>query len=96
MNLDPTIPQPNRPWGVTCGLFKGLLAVVMLWVGLHSGFIGWAYRQEKGAGMPLIVGLFLVIIGLLLLVRGVRQIKRCLWPPEPDHRDAIWPGRLTR
>lgn len=93
MDLEPTVPQPNRPWGLTFGVFTGALAVVLLWSGFHSVLIGWAYRLEMGAWMPIFVGLLLVLAGLPLLVQALRQVKQAIWPPEPDRSDDIWIGQ---
>ena len=84
MKLADNQPKPNRPLGVLLGLLKGLLALVLLWIGQNSLLIGWAYHAEKGAWLPQVTGIVMIIIGLPLLVAALSQIVRHLRNPDDD------------
>ena len=84
MKLADNQPKPNRPLGVLLGLFKGFLAIVLLWVGQNSLLIGWAYHMEKGAWLPKTVGIVMMVIGLPLLVTSLSQIVRNLRSSEDE------------
>ena len=73
MKLTLETPQPRRPLAVLAGLVKIALAAVLVWFGLHSALVGWAYQHQKGAVVPIIVGGLSGLVGLRLLWKGVGQ-----------------------
>lgn len=56
------------------GALKTLIAMILLWIGLNSLFIGWAYFHEKAYWVPLLVGAGLIFGAISLLVKGVGQM----------------------
>ena len=82
MKLIKDTREPNRGLAAAAGGLKGLLALVMLWLGMHSLLVGWAYQYEKGAWVPMAVGGLLVVIGVRFLWRGVRQVS---WSLHKGH-----------
>lgn len=88
MRLTPEISDSSRRLAAVSGGLKGLSALVLLWVGINSFIVGWAYNCRKGAWMPLLVGAVLVIFGIWLLGRGVEQITANLFSKEPHKEDA--------
>lgn len=59
------VPIPERL--VRLGRFlAGVLALVLLWIGINSILVGLAYHQQKGFWVPCLVGALLVWAGVAL------------------------------
>lgn len=87
MRLTPEISDSSRRLSALSGGLKGLIALVLVWVGINSFMVGWAYNCRKGAWMPLLAGAVLVIFGIWLLGRGVEQITANLSSKGPHRED---------
>jgi len=83
MKLIPEISGSSRHLAAISGGLKGLIALVLLWVGINSFIVGWAYNCRKGAWMPLLTGAVLTVFGIWLLGRGVEQIMANLSSKGP-------------
>ncbi|MDY6850758.1 MAG: hypothetical protein SV487_01595 [Thermodesulfobacteriota bacterium] len=88
MRLTPEISKSNRRLGALSGGLKGLIALVLVWVGINSFIIGWAYNFRKGAWMPLLAGAVLTVLGVWLLGRGVEQITANLSSKGPHKENG--------
>ncbi|MEW6266033.1 MAG: hypothetical protein AB1641_23415 [Thermodesulfobacteriota bacterium] len=86
---EPTSPKKSRLAGFLAGGLKLLIALVMMWVGLHSFLIGWAYSLEKGSGVPRLVGFALLFGGLPLLLAAIRQMLENLKPADSDQENRL-------
>ena len=89
MKLRPDITKPNRTWMTFLGSLKSLLAMFMFWVGINSFLIGVAYNSLKGSWMPRISGIFIGLLGILLLHRGIRQVMHGLWPHLAEKEEDV-------
>lgn len=68
--------QKKSPWRVMTGLFKGLVGLAFLWPGAVSFMVGVTYYQQKGSWAPSLTGMILLLLGFVILVKGVRQILK--------------------
>jgi hypothetical protein len=76
MKLEPTRPKKNRRVEAALGCLTSLLALTIFWVGLNSFLIGRAFFSEKAAWAPRTLGAIGVLIGAILLWRGVSRFVK--------------------
>ena len=76
MRLEPTKPKKNRPLEAGLGCLTFLAALVIFWVSLNSFLIGRAYFFEKAAWAPRTIGAIGILIGAILLWRGISRFLK--------------------